>query len=216
MLNGGEAGGGGFTGVVDISGNVGRFDNLIVFDDFTTVSSLYANMILSLRNNDLVAATNCYLTGDGVQTSQFDASVCDKNYLSGKSVKMGALWNTQERIEAGAVINSLSPVVLFEVGIPTTMNVATGDRYILINNGSSGDRNIKFNIAKNATATTITFTDDTTVSVSKTTGSNNGTFNMNVGSNAGFSVQVVVSDAGIKIQTASSVRQRFTVSGYSA
>lgn len=216
MINGGETGGGGFTGTVDISGNVGRFANLIVFDDFATVPSLYANMMLSLRNNDFVAATNCYLTGDGVQTSQFDASVCDKNYLSGQSVKMGAMWNTQGRIEAGAVINSLSPVVLFEVGIPTTMNVAPGDRYILINNGSSGDRSIKFTITKNATATTITFTDDTAASVSKTTGSNNGTFNMNVGSNAGFSVQVVVSATGIKIQTASSVRQRFTVSGYSA
>ncbi|EPD7339589.1 phage head-binding domain-containing protein [Escherichia coli] len=214
MLNGGEAGGGGFTGVVDISGNVGRFDNLIVFDDFTTVSSLYANMMLSLRNNDFVSTTNCYLTGDGVQTSQFDASVCDKNFLSGASVKIGALWNTQGRIEVGAVINSFSPVILFDVGIPTTMNVATGDRYINIDNGSSGVRVIKFTISKDANSTSITFTDGAGTQVTKKTGTDNGTFSVNVGASAGFAVNCIVSSTGVSIQTASSLRQRFIISGY--
>lgn len=214
MVNGSETGGGGFTGTVDISNNVGRFSNLLAFDFFTTSPSIYANMMLSLRGNDFVSSGNCYLTADGIQTNQFDMSLCDRNFLSGAAIKMGALWNTAGRIEISAVVNGLSPIALFEVGVPTAMSVVTGDRFIILNNGSSGDRTMRFTIGKTATATSITFTDDTVASVTKTTGTNNGTFNMNVGSSAGFAVQVVVTSTGIRVQTASSLRQRFSVTGY--
>ena len=215
MINGSATGGGGFTGSVDISKNTGRLANLIVFDDFTTTPAQYASMMLSLRNNDFVASGNCYLTGDGVQTSQFDMSICDKNYLTGNSLKFGAVWNTQGKIEVGCVINGPAGATLFEVGIPTVMNVAVGDRYLVINNGSSGDRTIKFTISKDSSSTTIVFTDATAVSVTKKTGANNGTFDMNVGTSAGFGVQCIVSNSGITIKTVSTVRQRYAVSGYS-
>lgn len=104
---------------------------------------------------------------------------------------------------------------MFEVGIPTVMNIAVGDRYLVINNGASGDRTIKFTISKDSSSTTIVFTDATAVSVTKKTGTNNGTFGMNVGTSAGFGVQCIVSDSGITIKTASSIKQRYAVSGYS-
>lgn len=95
------------------------------------------------------------------------------------------------------------------------MNVATGDRYINIDNGASGTRVVKFTISKSGATTSIAFTDSTQAAVTKTTGANNGTFDMYVGASAGFTLQCVVSSTGIIIQTGSSVVQRFTISGYS-
>ncbi len=214
--NGSGTGAGGFTGNVDISKNTGRFASLLAFTDYCNGNVAgYASMMLSISNNQFFATGNCRLTAPGQTPNMFDMSMCSGNYLKGSSINLGQLWNTQGAIEIGARVVGASPIVIFETGIPTTMNVSVGDRYINIDNGSSGVRVIKFTISKSSSTTTIAFTDDTSTAVTKTTGVNNGTFNMNVGTSAGFTVQCVVSGTSIIIQTASSLSQRFIVSGYS-
>ncbi len=216
LSNGTGTGGGGFTGSVDISKNIGRFGSLLAFTDYNggTVDS-YANMMLSIANNQFFATGNCRLTAPDQTPNMFDMSMCSNNYLKGTNIHVGQVWNTNGAIELGLRAVGASPIVLFETGVPSTMNVAVGDRYINIDNGSSGTRVVKFTISKSGSTTTIAFTDDTQTAVSKTTGANNGTFNMYVGPSAGFTVQCVVTSTGITIQTVSSVKQRFIVSGYS-
>lgn len=216
LSSGAGAGGGGFTGSVDISKNTGRFGSLLAFTEYCNGNvSGYANMLLSVSNNQFFATGNCRLTASGQTPNMFDMSMCSGNYLKGTSINLGQLWNTQGAIEIGARVVGASPIVIFETGTPATMNVAAGDRYINIDNGSSGVRVIKFTISRSSTSTTIAFTDDTSTSVTKTTGVNNGTFNMNVGTSAGFTVQCIVSGDSIIIQTSSSIRQRFIINGYS-
>lgn len=216
LKNGAGAGGGGFTGTVDISKNTGRFGSLLAFTDYNNGNaSGYANMALSIADNQFVASGNCRLTAPGQAPNMFDMAMCSGNYLKGSDINIGQLWNTQGAIEIGARVVGASPIVVFETGVPSSMNVAEGDRYILIDNGDSGTRGVKFNISKSGSATTIAFTDSTKNSVTKTTGTDNGTFNMNVGNSAGFTLQCIVSSTGIIIQTGSSVRQRFMISGYS-
>lgn len=214
ISNGNLSGGGGFSGVVDFSKNIGRFSNVQVFSDFTTLSTGYANMMLSISDNKISSSGNLFLTGSGTPTNLFDLSMCSNNYLSGNVITFGALWNTQGRIEIGCIANGPSPITIFETGIPTAMNVATGDRYINIDNGSSGTRVIKFTITKDATTTSIAFTDASGAAVIKKTSVDNGTFSMNVGVSALFSVNCIISSSGVSIKTASSLRQRFNISGY--
>lgn len=216
LSNGTGTGGGGFTGTVDISKNTGRFGSILAFTDYNGGNaSGYANMLLSVSDNQFFATGNCRLTAPGQTPNMFDMAMCSGNYLKGSSINIGQLWNTNGTIEIGARAVGLSPIVVFETGVPTAMNVATGDRYINIDNGASGTRVVKFTISKSGATTSIAFTDSTQASVTKTTGTNNGTFDMYVGTSAGFTLQCVVSSTGIIIQTGSSVVQRFMISGYS-
>lgn len=215
ITKGSGTGGGGFAGTVSISKCVGRFASLLAYTDFTTDTAGYAPMNLSFSSNDFYATGNCRLTGIGPQCNMHDLTMSTNNYLTGNSISIGALWNTQGRVEISTIANGLSPITLFEVGIPTAMNVATGDRYINIDNGTSGTRVIKFAISKDTTSTSITFTDGSGVQVTKKTGVDNGTFSVNVGTSAGFAVSCIVTGSGIALQTSSSVKQRFIISGYS-
>ncbi|EOP0945792.1 phage head-binding domain-containing protein [Escherichia coli] len=214
MARGSGDGGGGFAGTVSISKCVGRFASLLAFTDFTTDPSGYAPMNLSFSSNNFYATGNCILTGVSPQCNMHDITMSSNNYLTGNRISIGALWNTQGRVEISAIANGLSPITLFDVGIPTSMNVATGDRYINIDNGASGTRNIKFTISKDANSTSITFTDGAGLQVTKKTGTDNGTFSVNVGASAGFAINCIVRSSGISIETASSVKQRFSISGY--
>lgn len=216
LSNGTATGGGGFTGTVDISKNTGRFGSILAFTDYNSGNtSSYANMLLSVSDNQFFATGNCRLTAPGQTPNMFDMAMCSGNYLKGSNINIGQLWNTNGTIEIGARAVGLSPIVVFETGVPTAMNVATGDRYINIDNGDSGTRVVKFTISKSGATTSIAFTNSTRAAVTKTTGADNGTFNMYVGASAGFTLQCVVSSTGIIIQTGSSVVQRFTISGYS-
>lgn len=214
LARGSGTGGGGFAGTVSISKCVGRFASLLAYTDFTTDTAGYAPMNLSFSSNDFYAIGNCRLTGIGPQCNMHDLTMSTNNYLTGNSISIGALWNTQGKVEISTIANGLSPITLFEVGIPTAMNVATGDRYIIIDNGSSGVRVIKFTISKDANSTSITFTDGAGLQVTKKTGTDNGTFSVNVGASAGFAVNCIVSSTGVAMQTSSSVKQRFAISGY--
>ena len=171
-------------------------------------------MNLSFSSNNFYATGNCRLTGVSPQCNMHDITMSSNNYLTGNRISIGALWNTQGRVEISAIANGLSPITLFDVGIPTSMNVATGDRYINIDNGASGTRNIKFTISKDANSTSITFTDGAGSQVTKKTGTDKGTFSVTVGASAGFAINCIVSSSGISIETASSVKQRFSISGY--
>lgn len=216
LSNGTGTGGGGFTGTVDISKNTGRFGSVLAFTDYNGGNvSGYANMLLSVSDNQFFATGNCRLTAPGQTPNMFDMAMCSGNYLKGSNINIGQLWNTNGTIEIGARAVGSSPIVVFETGVPTAMNVATGERYINIDNGASGTRVVKFTISKSGATTSIAFKDSTQASVSKTTGTNNGTFDMYVGDSAGFTLQCVVSSTGIIIQTGSSVVQRFMISGYS-
>lgn len=214
IAKGSGTGGGGFAGTVSISNCNGRFASLLAYTDFTTDTNGYAPMTISLSDNDFFATANCRLTGVGPQCNMHDMTMSTNNYLTGGSISIGSLWNTQGRVEISSIVNGLSPITIFEVGTPAAMNVATGDRYINIDNGASGNRVIKFTIAKDSTTTSISFTDGTGNPVTKKTGTDNGTFSVNVGPSSGFAVNCIVSATGISIQTSSSVKQRFIISGY--
>lgn len=213
ISNGNLSGGGGFTGTVDFSNNIGRFSNVQVFSDFTNIKSGYANMMLSINDNKITSTGNLFLTGSGTNTNLFDLSMCSNNYLRGGVITFGSMWNASGGVEISVISNGPSPITLFEVGVPSVMNVAVGERWINIDNGSSGVRVIKFTITKDETSTSISFNDGSGV-VTKRTGVDNGTYSINVGSSAGFSVQCFVSSSGVSIKTASSTKQRFNISGY--
>lgn len=214
MNTGSQSGGGGFTGTLNISNNKGMFGDLTVFTDYTTNNDGYSNMNLVISDNKFNSKTRCRITNPSSNPTLSDMCTCTGNVLSGTELDFGHLWNSVGIMRVGFDGISSSPVVLFRVGVPTTTNIATGDRYIIINNGDSGDRNLKFTISKSSTATTIAFTNSTGEKVTKTTGVNNGTFAMNIGSATSFEVNCVVSSTGIEIQAEASVTQRYVFSGY--
>lgn len=215
MQKGGQAGGGGFTGTVEIANNVGRFAAVTAFSDFTDDVLGYANMTVSIRDNSFVASSTCRLVPPGQNFNMFDASLCSGNYLNGSNLCIGQLWNTQGKIEIGATMVGTSPVILFEVGAPSIMNTATGSRYISICGTSGVFNNVKFTIGTSGSNATILFTDQTGTPVTKTTGLNNGTYEMQTSGSDGFNLEVVISSTYITVRTASSVAQRFVFSGYS-
>lgn len=215
IRTGSGAVGGGFTGIVDISGNTGRFAGVTAFSDSTDNLTGYANMTLSISNNTFNASGTCRLTAVGQNFNQYQASMCVSNYLNGTDISFGYLWNTAGNIEVSGVAVGASPIILFETGSPAVMNVATGDRYIKISGNSGVTNIIPFTIGVSGANATITFTQAGGGSVTKTTSVTNGTFEMQTSGSDGFNVEVVVANQYITVRTATSVKQRFEIAGYS-
>ena len=215
IREGSQAGGGSFTGIVDISGNTGRFAGVTAFSDSTDNLTGYANMTLSIRDNSFVSSSTCRLVPPWQNFNMFDASLCSGNYLNGENLCIGQLWNTQGKIEIGGVAVATSPIIIFETGSPAVMNVATGDRYIKISGNSGVTNIIPFTIGVSGANATITFTQAGGGSVTKTTSVTNGTFEMQTSGSDGFNVEVVVANQYITVRTATSIKQRFEIAGYS-
>ncbi|EPC06793.1 hypothetical protein HMPREF0864_04801 [Enterobacteriaceae bacterium 9_2_54FAA] len=216
IIPGSSSGGGAFTGTIDISCNSGRFGGLRVISDYSAGTNYYASAMLSIKSNTFVSSTYCEVIYAGVLSPKYDFITCIDNYLNGSTTcRIGQLWNCDGKVENSFTLVGGSNVAIFEVGIPTSMNVATNTYYLHIT-GSNGEKvTNKFVISKSATTTSINFTDDSGSNVTKTTGVSNGSFLMKSTSTDGFDIGVIVSNTSIVIQAQSNVRSRYQVSGYS-
>lgn len=215
MQKGNVSGGGGFNGIIDISNNTGTFSAITVYSDYTDDPVGFSSMDLSIRDNNFIASGICRITAPGQNTTRFNASTCYGNYLNGSQISIGYLWNTTGRIEVGGVFVATSPITLFEVGLSSMMNVADGDRYISIKGNSGVENIVKFTISKSGGNTSITFTDSSGSSVTKTTVTNNGTYEIKTSDSDAFNLQAVITSTSIVVQTSTTARQRFVVNGYS-
>lgn len=216
IIPGSSSGGGAFSGTIDISCNSGRFGGLRVISDYSAGTNYYASAMLSIKSNTFVSSTYCEVIYAGVLSPKYDFITCIDNYLNGSTTcRIGQLWNCDGKVENSFTLVGGSNVAIFEVGIPTSMNVATNTYYLHIT-GSNGEKvTNKFVISKSATTTSINFTDGSGSNVTKTTGVSNGSFIMKSTSTDGFDIGVIVSNTSIVIQAQSNLRSRYQVSGYS-
>ncbi|MCZ5804902.1 hypothetical protein [Enterobacter hormaechei] len=216
VIPGSTDGGGAFSGIIEISDNTGRFGGLRILSDYSPSASYYSSSMLSIKNNSFVSSSYCEVLYSGILSPKYDFITCTNNYLNGStSCRIGQLWNCDGKVENSFTLVGGANVAIFEVGIPTSMNVASNTYYLNIT-GSNGEKvTNKFVISKSATATSINFTDDSGSNVTKTTGVSNGSFLMKSTSTDGFDIGVIVSNTSIVIQAQTNVRSRYQVSGYS-
>lgn len=214
LNNGSQAGGGGFTGTLDISRNRGLFGDLTVLTDYASNNTQYSNMNLIVADNKFNSKTRCRLTNPSSNPGMYDAGTCTGNILSGTELDCGHLLNAAGINRVGYDGISAQTQVLFRVGLPTVQNIAEGTRYLQISNGASGTLLTRFTISKSSSATTIAFTDSGGMARSYSTGTGNGTYTLNLGATAEFTVECVVSNTDIVVRTNSTGKQRFIVAMY--
>lgn len=216
LNTGSQGGGGGFTGTLDISRNRGLFGDLTVLTDYASNNNQYANMNLIMDGNIFNSKARCRLSNPFSNPSQYDAGTCTGNILSGTELDCGYLWNASgiNRVSYDGI--SSSNQVLFRVGLPGVQRISTGTRYISVASGADVPLLTRFTVGVSGSATTISFTDSAGIAQTYSTGTDNGTYTLNLsGVTSDFTIVCDVSSSEIVVRTSSTGRRRFVFTGYS-
>lgn len=217
MQTGSGAGGGGFTGAIEIQNNNVRAASMNALICYTDNLSAYSNASVNINRNKFHALTGaCRITPPDAQPTNYDEYWCCDNRLLGLTVSTGYTAQGSNYSESTNTITARSgSPTIFAVGSGAITQVRAGV-YVLRVMGDAGVvNNLTFTLGYTAgVSTSIQFILAGGGSVTKVTGTDNGTYEMATSSEDGFNLQVVVSSTSIAIQCASSQVQRYQYSVY--
>ena len=212
MQKGSDTGGGGFTGAIEIQGNNIRCKSANMLIHFNDTPDVYSNASVNINYNKVHSlGGHCRIAPPDSQLSNYDEFFCQGNTMIGQTVSLGYSCNAANYAESHntVVTTSSTTSTLWAVGSASRMPIK-GGTYVLRVCGNSGVyNNIEFTISSVAgTSTSIQFMSGGS-STTKTTGINNGVFDIATSGSDGFNLNVVVTGTEISIQTSTTARQRY-------
>ena len=203
---GSQEGGSGATAIIDVSDNIIECKTGRLLQLGTALQ--YNNTGLNICDNKVFGKDEASIS-NYVITPNMDTSNISGNYLQANMVNGGSYHNGVKMAEGTGVYVAKSPVVFAEWYSGAQANINAGT-YCFDVRGDAGvweHHEITLAFSKGV-STSATFT-STSDKVTKTTGTDNGTFALKSTEGSGFALDIVVSNDSIKLQSKSSVSQRY-------